>query len=97
MGEVGFLVANLAQHIGIYVSTLFQNLHYLYICPFKAVSNRILHIAKMKEEGKSYYEAPAITVVEVKIEGVVCQSPVNGGNSIDNWGNGGTTNDDIYM
>jgi len=51
VGEVGFLVANLAQHIGIYVSTLFQNLHYLYICPFKAVSNRILHIAKMKEEG----------------------------------------------
>ena len=41
----------------------------------------------MKEEGKSYYEAPAITVVEVKIEGVVCHSPVNGG----------TTNDDIYM
>ena len=28
----------------------------------------------MKEEGKSYYEAPAITVVEVKIVGVVCQS-----------------------
>ncbi len=28
----------------------------------------------MKEEGKSYYEAPAITVVKVKIEGVVCQS-----------------------
>ena len=55
-------------------STLFQNLHFLYICPFKAVSNRILHIAIMKEEGKSYYEAPAITVVEVKIEGVVCQS-----------------------
>ena len=51
----------------------------------------------MKEDGKSYYEAPAITVVEVKIEGVVCHSPVNGGNSIDNWGNGGTTNDDIYM
>ncbi len=29
----------------------------------------------MKEEGKSYYEPPATTVVEVKIEGVVCQSP----------------------
>ena len=28
----------------------------------------------MKEEGKTYYEAPATTVVEVKIEGVVCQS-----------------------
>ena len=29
----------------------------------------------MKEEGKTNYEAPTITVVEVKIEGVVCQSP----------------------
>lgn len=28
----------------------------------------------MKEEGKSYYEAPATTVVAVKTGGVVCQS-----------------------
>ena len=32
----------------------------------------------MKNEGKSYYEAPATIVVEVKIEGMVCQSNVNG-------------------
>lgn len=32
----------------------------------------------MKDEGKTYYEAPATTVVEVKIEGMVCQSNVNG-------------------
>ena len=51
----------------------------------------------MKEEGKTFYEAPATTVVEVEIEGVVCESPVNGGNSIDNWQDGGTTNDNIYM
>lgn len=51
----------------------------------------------MKEAGKICYEAPAITVVEVKTEGVVCQSPVKGGNSIDDWGNGGTTNEDIYF
>jgi hypothetical protein len=51
---------------------------FLYIYPFKAISNRILHIAKMKEEGKSYYEAPATTVVEVKIVGVVCQSLPDG-------------------
>ena len=51
----------------------------------------------MKEEGKAYYEAPTITVVEVKIKGVVCQSPVNGGNSIDNWKNGDTIDDTIYM
>lgn len=29
----------------------------------------------MKEEGKISYETPATTVVDVKIEGVVCQSP----------------------
>lgn len=29
----------------------------------------------MKEVGKYYYESPAITVVEVKTEGVVCNSP----------------------
>lgn len=28
----------------------------------------------MKEEEKSYYEAPSTTVVEVKTGGVVCQS-----------------------
>lgn len=31
----------------------------------------------MKEESKNY-ESPATTVVEVKIEGMVCQSNVNG-------------------
>lgn len=29
----------------------------------------------MKEEGKICYVAPAITVVELKMIGVVCQSP----------------------
>ena len=29
----------------------------------------------MKEEGKILYEAPVVTVVEVKTEGIVCQSP----------------------
>ena len=32
----------------------------------------------MKEEGKTFYEAPAITVVEVKIEGVVCNTTDSG-------------------
>ena len=31
----------------------------------------------MKEESKNY-ESPATTVVEVKIEGMVCQTNVNG-------------------
>lgn len=51
----------------------------------------------MKEEGKSYYETPAISVVEVKAECVVCQSPLSGSNSIDGWENGGTTNGNIYL
>lgn len=53
----------------------------------------------MKEEGKILYEAPATIVVEVKTEGFVCQSPapLNGGNSINGWGDGGTTNDELYM
>ncbi len=38
----------------------------------------------MKEEGKICYEAPAITVVEVKTEGGICQLSVNG--SINNMG-----------
>ncbi len=28
----------------------------------------------MKEEGKTYYEAPATTIVDVKIEGVIATS-----------------------
>ena len=48
-------------------------------------------------QDKLIYKAPTSSVFEVKIEGVVCQSPLNGGNSINDWGNGGTTNDEIYM
>lgn len=33
----------------------------------------------MKEEGNAFYEAPAINVVYVKTEGVVCQTNVNSG------------------
>ena len=50
----------------------------------------------MKEEGKSYYEAPAITVVEVKIEGVVCHSPVNGGNSVEGAAGEGIVNSGAF-
>lgn len=39
----------------------------------------------MKEEGKSYYEVPAITVVKVKIVGVVCQSPGSAGVNDYTW------------
>ena len=65
--------------------------------PVQSGSNTSLHIPNMKVEGMIYYETPAATVVEVKTEGVVCQSPVKGGNSINDWGNGGTTQEDIYF
>lgn len=48
-------------------------------------------------EGKTIYEVPEMTVLEVNNEGVVCQSSVNGSNSIDGWGNGGSTNDEIFF
>jgi len=51
----------------------------------------------MKKEGKNKYETPAITVIEVKIEGIVCQSRVNAGNSINNWEDGDTSNEELYM
>ena len=46
---------------------------------------------------KELYEAPLTSVVDVKFEGIICTSDVKGSNSINDWGNGGTTNDDVYM
>ena len=51
----------------------------------------------MKEEGKYLYESPATTSVVIRQEGVICASPVRNGNSINNWRNGDTTHDEIYM
>ena len=36
-------------------------------------------------------------VLEMQEEDVFCASDVKGGNSINAWGNGGTTNDEVYM
>ena len=46
---------------------------------------------------KQYYDAPSTQVFEVKHEGIICASDVKSGNSINDWGNGGTTNDEVYM
>lgn len=46
---------------------------------------------------KQYYDAPSTQVFEVEQEGIICASDVQSGNSIDDWGNGGTTNDEVYM
>ena len=51
----------------------------------------------MDAKQKELYEAPSTMVFEVKQEGVICASDVKSGNSIDDWENGGTTNDEVYM
>ena len=49
------------------------------------------------EKKKLCYDAPSTMIVEVKHGGIICASEVNGGNSINNWGDGGTTNDEIFF
>ena len=51
----------------------------------------------MERTEKQLYEAPSTVVFEVKQQGVICASEVKGGNSISDWGNGGTINDQVYM
>lgn len=51
----------------------------------------------MYKKKKQCYEAPLTMAFEVKHEGIVCASEINGGNSINNWDDGGTTDDDLYM
>lgn len=51
----------------------------------------------MDKKEKQCYEAPSTMVIEVRHEGIICATDVKGGNSINDWGNGGTTNDDVYM
>ena len=47
--------------------------------------------------GKQMYEAPAIRVVVVAQEGIICDSEVNGRNSIDGWENGGDIDDEVNL
>ena len=51
----------------------------------------------MYKKMKQRYETPSTKVVEVKHEGIICASEFKGGNSIDNWGDGGTTDDDLHL
>jgi hypothetical protein len=46
---------------------------------------------------KEQYDAPSTMVIEVRHEGNICTSDLKAGNSIKNWDDGGTTNDDVYM
>ena len=50
----------------------------------------------MKEKNK-FYATPSTAVVELKSKGILCASEVKGGNSIKDWGDGGTTNDEIFF
>ena len=51
----------------------------------------------MKEKGKIYYDAPTATVVDIAVGRIVCSSNVEGKNTINDWENGGTVNDEIVM
>ena len=50
---------------------------------------------------KKQYENPATTVVELQHKTMLLQTsdpePVRGGHRINNWRNGGTDEEDIYM
>ena len=54
-----------------------------------------LNNKRMKE--KTMYCSPQTLVLELKNEGVICASEINGGNSINNWNDGGTTNDELFL
>ena len=51
----------------------------------------------MKEHDKISYEAPVTSVLELSHEGIICNSQVKGRNLINGWGDGGTTEDNLYM
>ena len=49
----------------------------------------------MKEKQK--YCSPQTLALELKSKGILCASEIKGGNSIKDWGDGGTTNDEIFF
>lgn len=53
----------------------------------------------MENRNKELYEAPSTIVLEVGNKGVLCASKVFVlfGNSVNDWEDGGTINDEIYM
>lgn len=46
---------------------------------------------------KATYITPSAKSFEFVHESVICDSEVKGDNSIDDWGEGGTTDDDLYL
>lgn len=51
----------------------------------------------MGEKYKDDYKAPSAMAVEVSHEGIICASEIKSNSSINNWSDGGTTNDEIYL
>lgn len=60
---------------------LFRNTLYLQSLPIQNLKYKVTNMEKYKD----LYEAPAITVVNVKPEGVVCTSPGNAGTQNYTW------------
>ena len=46
---------------------------------------------------KLNYDRPCMRVVEIRQHGILMQSGLKAKSSIDDWNDGGETNDDIYM
>ena len=58
-----------------------------------------LSVIPMETKHKEFYAAPSTMVFELKQEGVICASEVFVffGNSVNDWQDGGTTNEEIFM
>lgn len=61
----------------------------------KNKSNHSTHMEQ--KETKWLYRSPIVAIVDLNQEGVICASDVVGENSINNWGDGGTTNDELNL
>ncbi|MBO7561288.1 MAG: hypothetical protein J6T04_00180 [Bacteroidales bacterium] len=46
---------------------------------------------------KQLYESPHLKIYAVAQEGLICASEVLGSDSIEDWEDGGTTEDDLYL
>ena len=49
------------------------------------------------DKSKQHYETPSTDVIEAGYESPICGSEVKGSSSINDWGNGGTMDDELYM
>ncbi len=50
-----------------------------------------------KELEKQLYETPWADVIEIKQESLICASKVKSGSSVNDWLDGGTTQDELVI